>query len=341
MENKSLKILIMRLGALGDIVNLTMIFAKIRAKYPDAEIHFLVKKEFKAIVEHNAHDINIRTFDSKDGLKGWLKLCKNLQHEGFNYFLDMHNNMRSWILSFYMRKAKIARYHKPQIKRFLLFYFLINTFSKNYNLIAAYLKVLRVLGVDDNDGLTEIVIDDQVKAQAEKIIQSKGIEGDFVVVLPIAAWKNKLYSIDNYKAVSEKIVTETGMSVVWLGGPDDVNLQQVQFENDKILKIVAETSLMESMAILQLAKIVIGNDTGLTYAAQAVGTPTLIIEGPTNRETGAGHCQYGSKVLEKDVWCRPCSQKGDRKCYRKMQYCLDFSVNEVYEKFNQILSGVK
>lgn len=341
MDNKPLKILIMRLSALGDIVNLTVIFSKIRNKYPEAEIHFLVKAEFKAIVANNGYNIQIRTFDSGKGLKGWLSLCRELQKENFDFFLDMHNNIRSWILSQYMRKSKIAHYHKPQVKRYLLFYSLINLFIGHYNLIAAYLKVLKVLGIKDRDGLTEIRLDEEVKTRAKEILSGNDVAENFVVILPIAAWKNKRYSVDRYKLLSQKIMTETDMSVIWLGGPGDDYLDEITFETEKIKKLIGCTSLMESMAILQLAKVVVGNDTGLTYAAQALGTPALIIEGPTSRETGAGHCQYGSQVLEKSLWCRPCSQKGDRKCYRRIQYCLDFSVNEVYEKFNQVLSGAK
>ena len=199
--------------------------------------------------------------------------------------------------------------------------------------------MLSILGIEANEGQTEICLEDSVKSEAVKVLEDFGVIREFVAILPIAAWKNKLYDLDNYKKVSELIVERNDLQVVWLGGKGDEYLQQISFENKNIIKIVGETSLMVSMAILEKAKVVIGNDTGLTYAAQALGTPTLIIEGPTSRETGAGHVQFGSKVLEKDIWCRPCSQKGDRKCYRKKQYCLDFSAEEVYEMFNSIWSN--
>ncbi len=331
----------MRLSALGDIVNLTVIFSKIREKYPDADIYFITKKQFQDIVEPNNYGIKIITYDSNTGLSGWLELCKKMNNENFDYFLDMHNNIRSKILKHYLKKVKISKFIKPQLKRFFLFYFLINRFPKSFNLISEYLKVLKILDIDSDYGTTEIVLKDSVILSAMEKLKERGIGNNFVVILAIAAWKEKLYSLENYIKVSEAIVEKNNMQVVWIGGKNDINLTKINFNNDKIIKIVGETSLIESMAILRHAKIVIGNDTGLTYASQALGTPTLLIEGPTSRETGAGHCQYGSQVLERDIWCRPCSQKGDRKCYRKKQYCLDFSADEVYAKFNQILSGVE
>jgi len=336
VTTKPLKILIMRLSALGDIVNLTVIFSKIREKYPDAEIHFVTKKQFQSIIESNNHNINVITYDSKTGLSGWRNLCCQLQGENFDYFLDMHNNIRSRILTFYLKNVKTKKFVKPRIKRFFLFYLLLNFFPKSFDLISEYLKVLKLIGIDADQGETDILLQDSVKVEADKVLADFGIEKEFVVILPIAAWKNKLYSLDNYKKVSEMIVNKNNLQVIWLGGKSDEYLQNVEFENKDIIKIIGQTSLMVSMAILQRAKVVIGNDTGLTYAAQALGTPALIIEGPTSRETGAGHIQFGSKVLEKELWCRPCSQKGDRKCYHKKQYCLDFSVDEVYEMFNSI-----
>ena len=328
----------MRLSALGDIVNLTVIFSKIRNKYPDAEIHFVIKKQFQSIVDPNQHNVKIIPYDSKTKLHGWQQLCKQLQKENYDYFLDMHSNIRSRILKLYLKNIPTKKFIKPRFKRFFLFYFLMNFFPKSHNLINEYLKVLTLIGIDADEGETEILLENSVKTEADKVLAKFGIEKEYVVILPIAAWETKRYSLDNYKKVSEMIIKKNDLQVIWLAGKGDEYLQNVQFENKNIIKILGETSLMVSMAILQKAKVVIGNDTGLTYAAQALGTPALIIEGPTSRETGAGHVQYGSKVLEKDIWCRPCSQKGDRKCYRKKQYCLDFSIDEVYEMFNSIRS---
>ena len=337
--DKPLKILIMRLSALGDIVNLTVIFSKIREKYPHAEIHFLTKTQFQDIVNPNNYGIKIISFDSSKGLRGWLEICADLKKEKYDWFLDMHNNIRSRILGLYLSKVKGKKFVKPRIRRLLLFYFLINCFSKKFNLISEYLKVLKILGIDSNYGYTEIKLRDSVIQKSKDILKSVGIKKDFVVILPIAAWKNKRYDLNRYLQLSEKIVSEYKMQVVWLGGKSDEYLNEINIKNEQIIKMLGQTILMESMAILKQAKFVIGNDTGLIYASQALGTPSLIIEGPTSRETGAGHCQNGSKVLETTLWCRPCSQKGDRKCYRTKQHCLDFTVKEVYSVFNQIVTG--
>lgn len=338
MPNKPVKILIMRLSSLGDIVNLTVIFPVLRDHYPNASIDFVIKEKFRPIVEPNNYNIGIIGFDEKAGLGGWINLCRHLKMEQYDYFLDMHNNIRSHILSAFLWKTKKRHFVKPRIRRFLLFYFWINLFPKSYTLISQYLKVLTLLDIHEETGKTEICLEKSVETAARNILKEKGITGDFVALLPIAAWKNKRYNLNRFKELSQLIIKKHNLPIVWLGGKQDHYLNAIELKSENIIPIIGKTGLMESMAILKQARLVIGNDTGLTYAAQALGTPALIIEGPTSRETGAGHVQYGSRVIEKNIWCRPCSQKGDRRCYRKKQYCLEIRPEQIFDTFNQIFT---
>ena len=77
------------------------------------------------------------------------------------------------------------------------------------------------------------------------------------------------------------------------------------------------------MAIIAEAKYIIGSDTGLMHAAEALGRKVSMILGPTSIETGGGSYLPGSVNLEKDIWCIPCSQNGKSPCYREKQFCLD------------------
>ena len=77
------------------------------------------------------------------------------------------------------------------------------------------------------------------------------------------------------------------------------------------------------MAILSNAYYVIGSDTGLTHIAEALGKNVSMILGPTSSETGANVILDKSKIIKKDIWCRPCSQNGKFPCYRQAQLCMD------------------
>ncbi len=335
------KILIIRLSSLGDIVVLTPIFKSLRKRFPEAQIDFLVKKEFKSIVAENPYLSNVITFDISERLRGWKKLCRSLADENYDLFIDMHNNFRSWILSLFLIKVPKLRYYKPRLLRFLLFYFLINLFPKSFSLLGEYFKVLRPLGISSSDSKPEIFLSNSALERAKSILKNKGVEDHFVAILPIAAWSNKRYPLKKYEKLAKRINDELNMNVVWLGGERDAYLNDLSYlQPSKSIKIIGETDLEESLGILSQSSLVVGNDTGLTYSAEALGVPVVLILGPTSRETGAGHYYEKSITLQKDIWCRPCSQKGDRKCYRKKKYCMEeISTGEIFNAVCHIIEG--
>ena len=56
-----MKILIIRFSSIGDIVLTTPVIRCLRKKYPDADIHFLTKKNFSGIVEANPYVNKVHT----------------------------------------------------------------------------------------------------------------------------------------------------------------------------------------------------------------------------------------------------------------------------------------
>ena len=80
-----------------------------------------------------------------------------------------------------------------------------------------------------------------------------------------------------------------------------------------------------------------GSDTGLIHASEALNTPVSMILGPTSSETGATINHPQSMIFEKNnLWCRPCSQNGKRKCIRKEQYCLTgIKINDLVRAFEK------
>jgi ADP-heptose:LPS heptosyltransferase len=83
----------------------------------------------------------------------------------------------------------------------------------------------------------------------------------------------------------------------------------------------------------------IGGDTGMVHASEALGVPVTMIMGPTNLQMGGGIMLETSVAIEKDLWCRPCSQNGKRPCYRSQQYCMtEISTSDVRRAVQKVLA---
>jgi len=342
-QNDPKKILIVRLSSLGDIVVLTSIFRRLRERFPSAQIDFVVKKEFKSLAIGNSFLSNVIAYQAQSNLKSWLMLCRYFQKQKYDLFIDMHNNLRSKILGLYLRNTPKLRFHKPRLRRFLLFYCWINLFPRSFRLMNEYFKTLAPLKIETEDAKPEIFLPDSIQKQAWDILSRNAVSKPFVVILSISAWKNKRYPLAKMEEVALRINEELHMSVVYLGSENDTYLDELQYlPPGKIARIIGQSNLEESIAILQESTLVIGNDTGLTYAAEAVGVPVVLILGPTSHETGAGHYGKNSISIQKRLFCRPCSQKGDRICYRKHQYCMEsITSDEILSAVRQILTGEK
>ncbi len=90
------------------------------------------------------------------------------------------------------------------------------------------------------------------------------------------------------------------------------------------MNLAGRTSPAELAAILERARIQLGNDSGPGHLAAAVGTPVVAVFGPT--DPARGFRPLGPRVLTVDVGnsldCRPCSVHGSRRCPLGHHRCM-------------------
>ena len=126
-----------------------------------------------------------------------------------------------------------------------------------------------------------------------------------------------------------------GFDSVVIGTKKDRICFEIAEKVPEVVNLASKTSIRESMALISGATRVVGSDTGLAHAAEALGIKVTMILGPTSKETGATTILEDSVCIEsKDTWCRPCSQNGSSPCYRSSQFCMDsIKTEEVHNTF--------
>src|SRR5262249_32701228 len=93
---------------------------------------------------------------------------------------------------------------------------------------------------------------------------------NFAVIHPFSGSPRKNWPIEKYRALASKL--ERVMPVRWCAGPEDPQLEQAVRIDDPY----------ELACWLAQARLYIGNDSGVTHLAAAVGTPVLALFGPTD-----------------------------------------------------------
>ncbi len=334
-------ILVLRFSSIGDIVLTTSPLNRLRSAFPEARIDFMTLSEFSPMLEgHTAID-RLVCLDRGANLRELLQTARRLRSADYDLVVDLHNTLRGKIIRQQLNHIDNLVFKKPRWKRFLLFRFRKNTFASDFSVLNSMNQVLDPL-VDKTEKPpdTSLIISDVEQNKAAEFLKENGINGNYITFIPGAAWPQKQWPAEKFALLAKRIHDQFALDIVILGTFKDQICDAIEKECGFIHNFKGLTSLRESMAILSLSELTIGNDTGMTHIAEALGKNVIMILGPTSRETGAGANRPGSATVEVKLNCRPCSQNGKRPCYRKEQYCLnEISADQVLDQAKRIIAA--
>ena len=312
------KILIIRFSSIGDIILSTSPLKSIRNTFPNAQITFLTLDNFSSLLEYHPDIDCLVSINKRLTIRELIDFKNYLKKKRYDIVFDLHNSIRSNFLVFNNQNT-LYQIKKPRWKRFLLFLFHKNKFETNFSAIKMYHEVFDTGSIKTNFPLTSLRVSKYERKKANSLLLENGISGKFIVIIPGAAWPQKQWSAAKYIMTLKKL----NIPSVILGTKKDQICFQISKKLNNSVNLAGMTTLREAISIISNAAKVIGSDTGLTHAAEALSIPVSMILGPTSSETGAGVNLANSIQVEKDIWCRPCSQNGEFPCYRSNQVCLD------------------
>lgn len=331
MDSERAKLLIIRFSSFGDIIQTLSVIESFQNKHPQAEIHWAVRSDFSELLKYHPKIQKIWSLNRKEGFFGLMKLKDQLQSERYTHVYDAHNNLRSRFLCSFLHPKNFLRRSKDRLKRFLLFRLRINRYPKRLLAHDTYINPLAAWNIPNTPLKTsQLYIPADMKDSVSALVPFK----NFIVLIPSAAWELKRWPLEYWKNIIE---ISKDQNFVILGGPQDKFLEELVTVDNKnrVINLSGKLSLLESCAALSLASSAIGCDTGLSHAADQLGTPIVFLTGPTafglpSRPT--------SKSMEIDLWCRPCSKDGRGSCKNKTyKKCLyDIKPKDVQHELKQL-----
>ena len=156
------KILIIRFSSIGDIVLATALLRVARSQFPNAQIDFLTKCEYAALVRSNANINDTYEFDSSSGFAGLRELKKKLRAEQYDLVVDIHNNLRSRYVRMGIAE-KIVTINKHLLARTLLVLFKWNVYRNIVSVSDRYIETLKEYDVHNDGKGLDIYIPDEVR----------------------------------------------------------------------------------------------------------------------------------------------------------------------------------
>jgi len=298
----------------------------LRAKFPGAQIDFLVKKEFAEVLSGNPHISNIITFDKSNSRRELKRIRMHIIFTKYSLIFDIQKNIRS-ILICAGTRIGVTGFSKKLLARDLLIRFGINVYKEIKPVYLRYFESVETLGVQYDGMGTEVYPSATETEKVNEILILNNVETDkpILVVAPGAQWETKRWTTAGFATSADIFYEQTGASVILIGGPGDVETcSQVQAQmRTKSINLAGKLSLMGSAALLGKAAMVFTNDTGMLHMAQAMKAPVVAVYGPTTRELGFFPLPEKSRVAETVISCRPCTQKGLHTCPKKHFRCMN------------------
>ena len=235
-----MKLLIIRFSSIGDIVLTTPVIRCIKQQIPNVEVHFLLKKIYSPVLQHNPYIDKIIYYNDDFHLT-----INELKKEHYDVVIDLQKNFRSLRIKQSLG-IKSHTFDKLNIKKWLLVNFKINVLPK-IHIIDRYLKAVRSFGVvNDGSGLDYFI------SQEDEYILNElpGTHQRGFLAWVIGARHNtKMLPLNKMISIGRKI----NSPVVLLGGPEDFQRGELlsNEDKDKFFNSCGKFSLNHSAALIK------------------------------------------------------------------------------------------
>ncbi len=311
---KQSKILVIKLGALGDFFQALGPMAAIRRHHKDSHITLLTTKPFENFARQSGYFDSI-LIDSRprwNNLSGWLSLRKNLNAENFIRIYDLQNNDRS---SLYFRLFKNPKPEWSGVAK--------GASHRNTNPTRtaghAYDGHVQTLALAGITNIKPDTLDWMITDIAQFPLQTP-----YVLLVPGCAPEHpqKRWPAKYYAELAAHLTNENIQPVI-IGGPAEKEIATtIKNAVPTALDLTSQTSLHQIATLAKSAKSAIGNDTGPMHIIGQTGCPSLVLfSGYSNP---IRHAPKGTHVST--------LQKDDLK---------DLTVNEVIKAVTKIFNEEK
>ncbi len=350
----SRRILVIQTAFLGDLLLSVPLFKYLRQSFPQSEISLVCRRGFGdlfrnlGIVDHVAEII-------KKDRASYKAAIRQLKTTDFDLLLSPHESLTSARMA-----ASLKARHKIGFKKWWNSYFFTETVKKDWGFPDALRQMSLLQNHDPN--LKKKLIEfrrqdldwkksDRVRLSPVPEWASPAIEVSrlptlvvrekfqlpspgYICLFPGSVWKTKQWTEKGFAELGQ-LLSQSGLPVVLMGGRGEEELaSRIQAQIPDCLNLVGASHLMETLAILSMARLVVTNDSAGQHLAALVQAPTVAIFGPTVLDFGFRPWSSKATVVERQgLACRPCGQHGHHHCPIGTHECMrSIQATEVLER---------
>jgi len=300
------RILVVLLGAIGDVTRALPLAHRLRAGYPDAYIAWALEPAAAPLLAHHpAIDARL-VFERAGGLPAFAAFLRRVRRARFDLTLDLQRHAKSGLVSAASGAAVRLGFHRRNAKE-------LNWIWSTHTIapVAArgwkledYQRFGDWLELPPAAPRFDLTLTAEEHARVDALLAA--VAGPFAALFLGSTWPSRLWLAESFARVADGLAAR-GLASVLIGGGDTLALaaELARGTGAAVLDLAGRTTLRESVGVLARARLAIGPDSGPMHLAAAVGTPVISLWGAT---TPARSAPYGSEdlVVVGRVPCAPC-----------------------------------
>jgi lipopolysaccharide heptosyltransferase II len=318
------RILVVRVDLLGDTVLSTTAVRALRRGYPQAAVDMLVQHSTAGVLEGDPDVSRVIAYDPhvwrRPGAwlrpQSWgeaLRLLRALRSPRYDLALSVSGDIGS-IITRLTGARRTVGYAGEAYRHFLTDPVPGRRYKLHQHEVRYVLRLAAAAGgiVEEADALPRLhplpekreAMRALLRAARERI----GAVGPIVALHAGARnGQAKRWPLLHFAALCEMLAQNPSALVVLTGAPNEAPLAQAieRHTTAAILDLVGATTLPELVALLAESDVLVTGDSGPMHVACAVGTPVVVLHGPTDPAL-SGPTAPDAIVLRRRLWCSPC-----------------------------------
>lgn len=327
------RLLVVRLGSLGDLVHTLPAVSAIHRTFPALEIDWLVDaphREFLTLVPVISSVVVLT--DRTAG--AWLAARGELRARSYDVAIDFQGLLKSAALARLSGARRVIGFTRRAAREGIAAPF----YSERVDAETGQHVIEKNLALAGAIGATTDTLEfplAPVESAAVEQVRAGGLE-HYALINPGAAWPNKRWPPASFGRIAALLLERHGQQSLVLWGPGERALaEDIVAASDGAARVAPETTIRDLVALARHARLIVSGDTGPLHIAAALGVPAVGVFGPTNPKRNGPWRAEDVTISRYDS----CDCHYERRCRRDdARWCLgSITVDEVAGAIEQRL----
>jgi heptosyltransferase I len=321
------RVLIVLMGAIGDVIRALPLLGRIRRSWPDSYIGWAVEPKSEPLLRNHRWVDKLIIYDRRHAPWTFLPFLRKIRSEHFDLVLDLQRHLKSGLISIVSGAPERLGFARANGKEFNHLFATRHIATQS----RMRLKLLQYQAFGDALDLPPAPIEFGLQLP----LAEESAASEFVAAVPRpmmgvilgSSWPSRIYFPELVAEVIQGLALPVerspGLFPVLIGNRDEQALAAAVMEHLvqlPALNLTGRTSLRDLIGIFKECAVAFGPDSGPMHLAAAVGCPVVSLWGATAPERSAPW-GFSDFAIRTEIPCHPCYFREcpiGRECMRRI-----------------------